>query len=178
MTKITTTLLSIAIAVTAFLPSIAQTPTTTIKVYFHNERLNPNQEDCRKVFPTDRKVPKTKSVATAALLELFKGVTDEEKAAQFWSWPAEHTRGILKSVNVKNGAAYVNFTKAMYPQMGNATSSCGGGFFPSVEKTLKQFPTIKKVFYAIDGSPKEFYEWAQVGDCPRELKNCDARNFR
>ena len=158
--------------------AFAQKGTTTIKVYFHNEKLNPNQEDCRKVFPTERKIAKTTSPATAALVELFKGTTKDEEARQFWAFPAESTRGILKSVNVKNGAAYVNFTERIYPQMGNATSSCGGGFFSSVEKTLLQFPTIKQVFYAIEKSPRDFYDWVQVGECPKELKKCDARNFR
>ena len=152
--------------------------TLKINVYFHNEKFNPNQQDCTKVYPTPRVIPKTKAVAKAALLELFKGITDEERKLEFISFPPEDTKGILKKVNVKNGAAYVNFTKAVYEQLGNATTSCGSGFFSSVEKTLTQFPTIKKVFYAVEGSPRDFYEWVQVGECPRELKNCDGRNFR
>ncbi len=153
-------------------------PTMKINVYFHNEKFNPNQEDCTKVYPTPRSIPKNIAVAKAALLELFKGATEEEKKLEFFSFPPDDTKGILKNINVQKGVAYVNFTKAVYEQLGTATTSCGGGFFSSVEKTLMQFPTIKKVFYAIEGNPRDFYEWVQVGECPRELRKCDGRNFR
>jgi len=159
-------------------PVFAQKANTmTIKLYFHNEKLNPNQEDCNKVFPVTRQIPKTTAVATAALLELFKGTTPEEEAKQFFSFPAKDTEGILKSVNIKNGAAYVNFTKRMYEQMGTATTSCGGGFFSSVEQTLKQFPSVKKAYYAIEGDTNEFYEWVQVGECPYG-RHCAKSNFK
>ena len=63
--------------------------------------------------------------------------------------------------------------------MGTATTSCGGsGFFSMVENTLKQFPTIKRVFYAVERNPRDFYDWVQVGECPKELRNCDNRNFK
>jgi hypothetical protein len=42
---------------------------------------------------------------------------------------------------------------------------------------LTQFKTIKKVFYAIEGNPADFYDWVQVGECPSELKNCSGKNF-
>jgi spore germination protein GerM len=150
----------------------------TVTVYFHNEKLNPNQDDCRKVFPTVRTILKTKAVAKAALEELFEGTTEEEKAKQFWSFPAKDTKDILKNINVRNGTAYVNFSNAVYSQLGNVTSSCGGGLFSMVEQTLLQFPTIKKVFYAIEGNPADFYDWIQVSECPRELKSCSGKNFR
>src|SRR5688572_12351027 len=89
-------------------------PTMTVKVFFHNEKLNPNQEDCRKVFPTTRTIPKTSAVARAALDELLKGTTDEERKNEFSSFPAEDTKGIIKGLNVKGGVAYVNFKKIVF----------------------------------------------------------------
>lgn len=152
--------------------------TTTIKVYFSNEKLNPNIIDCNKVFPVTRKIPKTTAIAKAALEELFKGVTKEEEAKGYGSIPASESNGVLKSINVKNGAAYVNFTKLILEQMGNATTSCGGGqYFGMIEKTLTQFPTIKKVYYAVEGDTNEFYEWVQVGECPYG-KHCSKSNFK
>lgn len=148
-----------------------------VNLYFLNEKFDPNLEDCRKVHPVTRTIPKTKTVAKAALEELFKGVTPGEAAKGFVSFSAAETGGILKSIKVKNKAAYVNFNKVVYEQMGSATTSCGGGFFSSIEKTLQQFPTIKKVFYAIEGSPADFYDWVQVGECPKELKNCSGKDF-
>lgn len=151
--------------------------TMTVKLYFLNEKFDPNLEDCKKVHVVTRQIPKTKAVARAALEELFKGVTAEESAKGYVSFSPEETKGILKSVKIKNKAAYINFNKAVYEQMGTATTSCGSGIFASVEETLFQFPTIKKVFYAIEGNPADFYEWVQVGECPKELKNCSGKDF-
>ena len=157
-------------------PVLAQKAATmTIKVYFHPDKLDPQWDDCQKVAPVKRTIPKTTAPATASLHELFKGPTEQE-AKEYSGFSPKETEGILKSVKVKNGAAYVNFTKRVFEQMGNATTSCGGGFFSMVEATLKQFPTIKNVYYAIEGNSNDFYEWVQVGECPNG-KHCAASNF-
>ena len=159
-------------------PAFAQKGSTmTIKVYFHNEKLNPDMTDCNKAFPTLRTIPKTSAPATAALKEVFKGVTAEEKAKGFWSFDPYSTTGILKSVRVSGGAAYVNFTDVVFERLGNATTSCGSGFWPMVEMTLLQFPTVKKVYYAVNGNTNDFYEWTQVGECPYG-RHCRKSNFR
>lgn len=156
----------------------AQNGQTKIKLFFGYEKENPNFEDCSKVKAVSRSIPKTPGIATAALNELFKGPNADESAAGFSSFEAESMVGILRSVNVKNGAAYVNFTERLYTQMGNASTSCGGAwFFSMVEKTLRQFPTIKKVYYAVDGDANGFYEWAQVGECPHG-RHCRKTNFK
>ena len=149
--------------------------TMTIKVYFHSNKLDPDWNDCNKVYPVTRTIPKTAAVATAALQELLKG-TGPGEAKDYSGFSPEETKGILKSVKVRNGAAYVNFTKAVHEQMGNASSTCGGGFFSMVDATLMQFPSIKKVYYAIEGNTNDFYEWVQVGECPYG-KHCASRNF-
>lgn len=155
-----------------------KTATMQVKVYFHDEKRNPNAQDCGKVFPVTRTIPKTRSVARAALDELLKGPTKEEEAKQWWGFSPPETTGILKSINIKNRAAYVNFTDRMLTQMGNATTSCGGSaFFSMVEKTLTQFPSIRNVYYAIEGDTNEFYEWVQVGECPHR-KHCAKGNFK
>jgi spore germination protein GerM len=150
----------------------------SVKVFFHNEKFNPNQIDCTKVFPTTRTIPKTKAVARAALDELFKGVTPEEEKNEFGSFPAENTKDIVKSLNVKGGVAYLNFNKSVYEKLGNTTSSCGSGFYSTIDATLTQFPTIKKVVYAIEGSTADFYDWQQVGECPHPKRQCAASNFK
>ena len=152
--------------------------TMKIKVYFHHEKLNPEMMDCTKAFPTIRTIPKTTAPARAALDELFKGVTAEEKAKGFWSFEPENTKNIVKGLRIVKGAAYLNFTSKVLESLGNATTSCGAGFWPMVEKTLMQFPTVKKVFYAVDDDPALFYDWVQVGECPKELKKCDNRYFK
>ncbi len=164
---------------TLFLPIVVgqKAETTTVKVFFHPDKVDPQWEDCKKVLPVSRTIPKTASVATAALKELLKGPTPEE-AKDFSGFGPPETNGILKSVNLKNGTAYVNFTKLAFRQMGNATSSCGGGFFAMTDATLMQFPTINKVVYAVEGSTNDFYEWVQVGECPYSKKDCARSNFK
>lgn len=148
-----------------------------VNVFFHPDKLDPEILECNKVHPVSRTIPKTAGVATAALEELLKGPTSEE-AKDYSGFGPPETIGILKSVNVKNGTAYVNFTDRVYEQMGVATTSCGSGFFSMTDATLKQFPTIKKVVYAIEGSTNDFYEWVQVGECPHGKKHCSRSNFR
>ena len=162
-----------------FVPAVfsQKEETITVKVYFHPDKLDPEWMDCNKVQAVTRTIPRTAAVATAALEELFKGPTPEEKK-EYTGFGSPDTTGILKNVNVKNGVAYVNFTDRLFEQMGTASTSCGGGFFSMIEATLKQFPTIKKVVYAVEGNTNDFYEWAQVGECPFSKKLCSASNFR
>ena len=152
--------------------------TITVKLYFPNTKRD--NGDCPvKVYPVRRMIPKTEAVARAALEQLFAGPTAQEKAKGFYSDFSEATKSFLISVNVKNKAAYVNLRDlASTSSTGNFTTSCGGSnFFGQVENTLKQFTSIKKVFFAMGGDPSLFYDWMQIGECPKELKNCDASNF-
>jgi spore germination protein GerM len=152
--------------------------TMTIKLYFPNTRLD--KSDCpAKVHPIKRTIPKTAAVARAVLEQLFAGPTSREKARGFYSDFSEGTKSLLISVNVKDEAAYVNLRNPTSTTgTGNFTTSCGGSnFFGQVENTLKQFSSIKAVFYAIEGDPAFFYDWMQIGECPEGLKNCDTSNF-
>ena len=72
-----------------------------IKLYFLNEKTDPNLEDCRNVQTVTRTIPKTKAVARAALVELFKGVTPDEAKLGFVSFSPEETKGILKESKSK-----------------------------------------------------------------------------
>jgi hypothetical protein len=151
--------------------------TMTIKVYFNNINFNPNLEDCSKVYSLNRIIPKTVEVAKAALKELFKGPTEEEKSQGYTSWFSKETQDILKSIKVKNGTAYVDL-KDLRQMIPNASTSCGSAeFFAEVETTLQQFPTVDKVIFAIDGKPAPFYEWMQIG-CYEENDFCDETPFK
>ena len=157
----------------------AQNSTMTVKVYFGNSKRNPNAEPCSLVFAVNRVVPKSAGVARAALEQLFAGPTEKEKAEGYHSWFSPASAGILKSVVVKNKKAYVNFKPDVFAILPGAVStSCGGSeFMAEMERTLLQFPTIKKVFFAVNGNPQDFYEFLQ-GECPEELKNCDGSDFQ
>jgi spore germination protein GerM len=162
------------------LPSVAfaQQQTMQIKVYFPNTKRDSG--DCVvPVYPVTRTIPKTKAVAKAALDQLFAGPTSEERAKGFYSDFSDATRSLLISVNIRNRYAYVNMRDlTTTSSIGNFTTSCGGSnFFGQVESTLKQFPGIRRVFFAFEGDPSHFYDWMQIGECPREIRNCNASNF-
>jgi spore germination protein GerM len=159
---------------------LAQSSRMTVKVYYGNEKRNPNSDPCGLVFPVNRVVPKNAAVAKIALEQLFAGPTRAEKSEGYYSWFSPKTKSILKSIVIKNRTAYVNLKADAFTILtGNVSTSCGSDqFLSEMEKTLLQFPTIKRVFYAIDGKPQDFYEYLQ-GECPDELgKNCDGSNFK
>ena len=168
----------ILLACMCSMPTFAQKEEKmTIKVYFTDSNDNPNMQDCGKVKAVERTVPKTMAVAKASLHQLFRGPTAKENKAGLFSFFSDKSKHILKGVEIKNGAAYVNFDKWILENLGNATTSCGSASFISeVETTLKQFPTVKKVYFAIENDPEEFYGWMQ-GECPEELRNCDNSNL-
>lgn len=170
-------LLLLLIAVSTVV-AVAQQQTMQINVYFPN--LKRNSAECAvPVYPVRRTIPKTKAVAKAALEQLFAGPTSAEQAKGFYSDFSDDTKTLLISVNIRNRYAYVNMRDLSgSSSIGNFTTSCGGSnFFGQVERTLKQFPGIRKVFFAFEGDPSHFYDWMQIGECPRELRNCDASHF-
>jgi hypothetical protein len=64
---------TVLLVLLAVFPITIFSQTMTVKVYFTNLKFDPNMEDCNKVFPVKREIKKTKTVAKAALEELFKG---------------------------------------------------------------------------------------------------------
>ena len=174
-------------------PTLAPSPTTeptltplptplpgskkmTLRIFFNNTELN-KETDCAKVYPVNRQVAKTTAVAKAALNELFAGPTTAEKAEGYSSFFSSATKNILKSVKIVNEIAYLNLTD-IRPIIPNASASCGSAqFLAEVETTLKQFPTVKKVIFAINGEPQTFYDWIQIG-CSSENNHCDPTPFK
>jgi len=157
-------------------PTVRPTgPTTQLKVYFANLQ-KAGSSNCRQVFVIERSVPETVGVARAALNELFKGPTSEEKKQGYISLFSDETKSILKSIKITEGVCYVDLEdiRRIVP---NASTSCGSAeLLAEMETTLKQFPTIKKAIFAINGNPKTFYEWLQIG-CTEANNFCDKKPF-
>jgi spore germination protein GerM len=160
-------------------PSLVLAQNTQLKIYLGNSKKNPQTEDCGKVFVVTRSVLKTKALAKAALVELFKGVTDDEKSKSYESVFSAESSLILKNLNINKDSAFINFNSSIQESVSSASASCARDmFFAQIEKTLKQFPNIKKVFYAIEGKPSDFYDWIGIGECPKELGKCSSKNFK
>ena len=148
-----------------------------VQVYFNNEKLAARADDCAAVFAVTRPLPHTAGVATAALNQLFAGPTEAERAAGYRSPFSAATAGLLRGVRVDHGTAYVNLNDPR-TLLAGATSSCGAAEFRAqLDHTLRQFPTVRRVIFAIDGEPRAFYEW-QGESCDLSNDRCDAAPFR
>jgi spore germination protein GerM len=166
-----------AAAIGCVLAVQAQPAATTLRVYFNNERLAARPDDCTDVFEVRRDVPRTEAVATAALNQLFAGPTDAERAAGYRSPFSAATAGLLKRVRIEHGTAYVDLNDER-AQLGGASSSCGAAEFnTAIERTLRQFSTVRRVILAIEGEPRRFYEWMGL-DCDLTNDRCDPAPFR
>lgn len=161
----------------AVVSASAAAATTTLSVYFNHAQRAGTEADCAIVFSLPRPVPRTEAVATAALQQLFAGPTEAERAAGYRSPFSAASAGMLKRVHINHGTAYVDLHD-LRTRLGGATSSCGAAEFRmQVERTLRQFPTVRRVILAIDGEPRTFYEW--MGEsCDLSNDRCDAAPFR
>lgn len=149
---------------------------TEFSVYFGNSKLNANIQDCSLVFPVSREVSKTLALGQASLEELFKGPTLEEKKLGYTSFFSDATGDILKKIKIEGKIIYVDL-KDIRSIIPNASSSCGSAqFLAEMTNTLKQFSSVEKAIFAINGSPQVFYEWLQLG-CSKENNNCDTKPF-
>jgi hypothetical protein len=124
----------------------AMADTTKVKVFFNSEKLDP-AVSCTKVFPVERTVAKSTTIAKTALDELLKGPTDDEKLQKYST--AINTGVTVKSVTVVDGVAKADFDSQLGYQVGG---SCKVGLIRlQIEQTLKQFPTVKDVQISING---------------------------
>jgi spore germination protein GerM len=132
----------------------------TEKVYFYNQSLlGESIKDCFAVYPVERSVLRTNNFSKEALQELFKGPTEQEMAQGYVSFFSDDTKNLLISSKVEDRTAYINLRdfRNIIPTSNNF---CGKPFFLSqVDKTVKQFGTVEKIIYAIEGKPKTFYDW-------------------
>ncbi len=149
----------------------------TINIYFNNEELNPDAQDCGAVFPVGRTVLKPVATPKTALQELFKGPKESEEALGYNSWFSEETADILRDIKVEDKTAYVNL-EDIRDIIPGASASCGSQqLLAEIETTLKQFSSVDRVIIAIDGHPATFYEWIQIG-CSEENDFCDEAPFQ
>jgi len=117
-----------------------------INVYFNNSNFDP-EYSCNLVFPIKRNVIKTKAVARATLIELLKGVTEEEKTQGYFS---NINPGVeINELSIDSGVAKVDFNGQLEYQIGG---SCRVTAIRSqITETLKQFPTVDEVIISVEG---------------------------
>ena len=126
--------------------------TMPVTLYFTNRAVL-EVSDCSAVLPTTRVIPKTSAVADAALRELFGGVTERERAQGLTSSFDVFERTLLssyKGISIAYGVATVKFDAAAMAYLNGAACMQMSVKAP-MERTLLQFPSIKKVQYSVDG---------------------------
>jgi hypothetical protein len=138
--------------------------TTAVRVAIYAPRGNPGP-NCARVFPLARRVQKP-AVLTGAMRALLRGPTAAERQRGYGGWFSAKTAGMLRSARVSNGVAHVDF-RSFSRMIPNASSSCGSALLlAQLDRTAKQFPTVRRTVYSFDGSARAFYEWLQRSPPP------------
>jgi hypothetical protein len=127
--------------------------TIAVKVFFSNIKLDPDFS-ANIAFACQRVIPKTQSVARAAIEELLKGPTEQEKAAGFFT--SINTGVKVQKLSILNGVARVDFDKQMEFQVGG--SARVGAIRAEVTQTLKQFSTVNEVIITIEGRTEDILQ--------------------
>lgn len=129
--------------------------TMKVKVFFNNNKMDP-EVSCNKVFPVEREIPKTESTGSASLLELFKGPTEEEKNAGFFTSINDGVRLQTLMIGMDSGIARADFNEQL--QAGVGGSCKVSAIRAQITETLKQFSTIKSVEISINGRTEDILQ--------------------
>lgn len=123
--------------------------TTTFSLYFPNVR-NGSLLDCTKVFPVERTVAQTSAVGRAAIGELLRGPTAEERADGFITQIPEYAA--LNFLVIGDHSAKVDFTEGLEPGGGSCRVLA---IRSQIEGTLLQFETVETVVISVEGNVSE-----------------------
>lgn len=116
--------------------------------------------NCGRVLPLPRTVS-SPAVLRGAMRSLLAGPTAGERRRGYGGWFSAKTAGHLNRVRISGGVAYIDF-RSFARVIPNASSSCGSTtLLAQLDRTAKQFTTVKRTVYSFDGSRTAFYEWLQ-----------------
>lgn len=119
--------------------------TTTFSVFYSNVNKG-SLLDCAKVFPVERTVAQTSAVGRAAIGELLKGPTAEERAAGYLTQIPPYAA--LNWLVISDQAAKADFTAGLEPGGGSCRVQAVRG---EIEGTLLQFDTVETVVISVEG---------------------------
>ncbi|MCX6734865.1 MAG: GerMN domain-containing protein [Candidatus Peregrinibacteria bacterium] len=126
-----------------------------VKVYFNNPKIDPNWDfECSNVLAVERTIPKTESVASAAIAELLKGPTDAEKSKGYMS--NINTGVKVQGISIKDGIAKIDFNEQLQFQVGGSCKI--SAIYAQIKQTLKQFSSVKDVVISINGQTENILQ--------------------
>ncbi len=126
-----------------------------VKVYFTNATTGSEEDfDCRYVQALEKQVPYSAGVARAALEQLLKGPSAEDKANGFSTSINPNVK--INSLTIESGVARVDFNQQLEYQVGG---SCRiASINEQITKTLTQFNTVQSVVISIDGRTEDILQ--------------------
>ena len=136
--------------------------TATVKVYFAH---GPQQQSCTNVRARKRTVA-APGVLRGAMAALLRGPTRAERRAGYGGWFSSRTAGRLRGVRISAGVARIDF-RDLRRIIPNASTSCGSALLlAQLNRTARQFPTVRRAVYSFDGNVRAFYAWLQLSPPP------------
>ncbi|KKW16492.1 MAG: hypothetical protein UY56_C0015G0003 [Parcubacteria group bacterium GW2011_GWA1_50_14] len=127
--------------------------TMPVKVFFGSSVEDPKGLECNASYPVVRNIPKTQSVAQAAIRELLLGPTPEEKQKGYFTSLPDGVK--LERISIADGVARAEFSE----ELDRTGGSCRVGSIRSqIVETIKQFPTVKDVVISIGGRTEDILQ--------------------
>jgi len=123
-------------------PVATTSETLTVKLHLRDQQQI-QTSDCSATRVVERTIPKTPRVADAALRLLF-----QEELTELLP--------VFQGVTISGGVARLDFRPEALTYL-NSAACMQQTFKAPIEKTLKEFPTVQRVEYSING--KLFEEW-------------------
>jgi hypothetical protein len=120
---------------------------TNVSAFFTNIERNPGATDCSRVFPAKRSVASTAAIARAALVELLRGPSSDERRQNFGTEIPAGTR--LLDITINNGVATADFSSELNRAAGSCSVTAARA---QIEQTLRQFPTVRRVVISVEGN--------------------------
>ena len=137
----------------------AHADSQVVAVYFACERGNPGQ-----LYPAYRSVAAERPAIEAALAELLRGPTAEERALGLHSLFGARTAGALRSVRLSSGGDTVTVDLEPLADRLPANPAAKSFLPPGVMAELTwtifaQFADVQAARFAFDGSESAFWRW-------------------
>lgn len=123
----------------------------TLKAYFRNAGKS-SGEDCTLVYPVERRASSKTAIYRAALEELLKGPSVDEKTNGYAT--AVPTYASLKSVAADaDGVVTADFSEGI--ERGVSGECRTSGIRAQIVATLRQFPEVRGVIIAVNGETED-----------------------